>query len=243
MTLSFYLTLVAILSAVGAGVYFLLHWRLNKRHDFSLLWGLGFIFIYLFQIPRLLSNAGLRFVLSDAGLFIGFSLTVAFLGWILIYFGLRMVRRNGLDRKRIYFLALWVVIHQVFHLWLFLSGGVSGIYAGLPYNVFLFIIPIHVLIGVELWRCRRYAKAHHDVPDVKGAFGMSLALSGVIFGVAHLILAVVRTSSYSSALAFFGLGQDNLWLALQTVTILMLTAGFVLMHEVCCEALSAERDS
>ncbi len=224
----FYLSLLVIATSFFGSLYFFIEWlRHGRQQRFALFWSLGLLSAYLFQIPILLANYGLRFFLGDFSLFFAITFFAAFIGNLLIYEGVLFATRSHACKSYPYLVpALSLsVLFSAFYAW----GKDSAMTSFVPLiNIIVLFLPLFVLTMIKL---RRWYGDPSLFKTRLGKWGIGILVAAFCVKILQSLFIVFQFLSFSTAFWFLALADSPVIFFSQILSTLMLLVGFLFMHK------------
>ena len=223
------------MSGPVAGLFLLFEWLRHKRkYFFMLAWALGLFLLDWFQIPTALFGAGEHFVYSRFDTLFAISLPLSFLGFLLIYLGIRDVTHTPVRKMTyIWFSLLFLAALAFYGLQYWTAHPVESRLSLLTSLAFFFV-PVQVLIFSALWAGFRNKNA---LTTRLARWGLAVLMASVIAALARYALYVDKLILYPPEFALLFIRSSRFYLATQMLGIVLLVAGFLLIHK---EVLSRE---
>ena len=228
----FYFSLLTLALGVLGGLYFFIKWLVHhQKHQFYILWAVGLFLLYLFQMPFILANAKLSFVISDFNVFFILMFLATFLALALIYLGILSASTGVINKKLITFLFYWFFLSGLLvALYFFIDHGIGSTYIPQILVVFLFFIPIYLITLIALWRWLR-SGGGKKLFSIN--LGIAMLMISSILGLLEVFLALQKIIHYPPQFWFIALMSFDLLFLLQDIGIILLLVGFCLIHTYC----------
>lgn len=154
--INFYLSLTALLSSLGLGIYFFFLWfESNRKHAFLLWWALGFGVLLLFKIPNILTNGGINIIQTDFYPFFYLTVLLSIISHCAFARGISQVTHLPTGKFAMWFFALLLSVAAVYFYLTFFVKGFEITYAPAWAGHVLFFIPIQLFMLSKLWRAVR----------------------------------------------------------------------------------------
>lgn len=231
--MNFIFSSATIVIGVIGGAYLFFEWlRHGRQHRFLLWWALGLYFLYWFQLPFILTNAGIGITVADYGVFFGTTFPLVFVGLVLIYLGILEAappKNHNIRRMRKRHLLFWIfAAFVIFGLYFSWNGNVTD--RKLAYiAISLFFLPIYLLIFTALvgwFRSKDLLKTNIL------SFGIVLMMLGALFGIVQLFWSLRRVLTYPPEFWFLTLSSFSSLYVIQAVGAFLFLAGFLVTHRV-----------
>jgi len=225
-----YFSLAPLIIGVLVSFYLFAEWlKHGRRYAFPIFWSLGLIILYLFQIPAIVSNAGLKIVLTDFNSFFSLAFPIAFFSYLLIYLGILSATKPTTYRKLYKYLLLWFALALAFYAFYFAGDKIFESRAPLYASILLFFLPLHLLTLFALLKWYR-KQAWTKAWLVKS--GIMLMAAATLTGVFRSLFVFKGISLYPPHLWFIVLSSKTIFVA-QTIGLLLLVVGFIFVHRNC----------
>ncbi|MDD5711064.1 MAG: hypothetical protein PHV43_03130 [Candidatus Colwellbacteria bacterium] len=231
-SLNFVFSFLTLALGVFASFYFFINWLCrHKKCTFLVIWALALLLFYWFKIPGILSDAGLEITLTDFSEFFVVTYFIYFIAHILVYLGI-MFMGPGVNSRRIGKLfILWSGLAFLFFLTYFLIEGLEQ-YMPLWLSVIFFYLPIQLLILSALYKWFRRRDVFTTKRSLLGVFSMILSFFLLaVSSIFYLINLLANPSIFWFAAVTFSYSNS----LLQTLGVLFLVAGMLLVHGECCQ--------
>lgn len=191
-------------------------------------WGIGLFFLYWSLIPYILGNAGFRFTLTDFNAFYSLAFPATFGGLILVYLGILTISPLK-NQKRINRLAVaWFVLCLlVFSFYFLMKGGEQTGRLPLFISTFLFFLPLRLLTLFAIWKWTTNPVLRDGQ---RTRIGIILVAGWGIIGVINQLLVTGKVLMYPPQFWYLALVDFKELFFLQSVSMLMLSVGFFLVH-------------
>lgn len=228
----FYFSITTLIVGTLGSLYLLYEWLKHKRrHKFYVFWSVGLFILYLFQIPFILVNSGFHLTVTDFNAFYSVAFPLTFLGLILIYLGIRSVSPPRNPKRLKLYLFFWFVLSLlVFSFYFIVRSGYVEDYTIQFLVIFLFFIPTYFL---NLFALSRWFK-RKDLHKTKlASFGIIIMMLGIFSGLLQAIIAIPKILAYPPQFWFLALTEFKLLFFLQSLGVLLLLFGFLLVHRNC----------
>lgn len=224
-----YFSSATLILGIVIGCYFLFEWLLHKRrYKLPLFWAIGLFFLYWFLVPYILGNAGFRFTLTDFNVFYSFAFPVTFGGLILVYLGILTISPFKNQKRINRLLTMWFVLCLlVFSFYFLVRGGEQTGRSPLFITTFLFFLPLRLLILFAVWKLMT-SRALRDGQRTRT--GIALVAGWGIIGIIGQFLAIWKVLLYPPQFWYLALVDFKELFLLQSVSMLMLSVGFFLVH-------------
>jgi len=234
----FYFSLVTLVLGVVGAIYLLVEWLYHRRErKFALYWSIGLFLLYWFQIPAILSHASQSFTLTDFNLFFSFAFPASFIGILLIYSGILSVTRAP-SQKRNMALVIWAVIASTLFSFYFANQHIITSHTSSYILIFLFFVPLQVLILFELWR---WYKKDDLLKTGAGYFGIAILASSFFIRFFLSFFALDKILKYPPSFWFVAIANSSTLFVLQVLATLLLLVGFFFVHQSCCKIVDNTR--
>jgi hypothetical protein len=233
----FYVSLAVLVVGVAGSAYLFAEWlRHGHRHAFMLFWATGLLLLDWFLIPTVLAETGEHMVLTDFNPLFALSFPLTFLGFVLVYAGMRSLMRAPLTRAAYAALFIWFLASLVYFGFLFRDAHTIQSRAFSLAAIALFFLP------VQLMNLSAFSKVYRR----RDIFAAALSRSGIVLmivsavvGIARNLYAVHEILVYPPAFAVVVLFSPS-WLIAEAGGVALLVAGFALVQR---EAVSRDTPS
>jgi hypothetical protein len=222
--LSCALSLGALLIGILGGLYFFCEW-LRHKHASAFFWALGLFCLFLFQIPAILGDAGVRFVLTQFNLFFAVSFPISFFGLIMIYFGILSLT-EPFPRNAYLVFSVWFSASLLFFTKYFFLNQTVTSHWPLYGAILLFFLPVHIL---NLWALFSFSIANQCPRNCPYMLGITALTLSLLCGIGRNIVLLKWFATYPPAFWFLAL-QPEILFWLQISGSVLLLAGFLLLH-------------
>ena len=193
-----------------------------------LCWSLGLFLLDWFQIPTALFGARDQIVYTQFNSLFSISVPLSFLGFLLIYLGIRAVT-HALIKKIVYsWFFLWFLAALIFY-------GIQnwGTYAigsrlGLFASVACFFVPVQLLNFSALWAAFRN---EHRAMAARTRWGLATLMGSVVVSFARYAFYADQVILYPPQFALVLIRSSFFYLSTQMLGIALLVAGFLLIHK------------
>ncbi len=225
----FYLSLLALVLGTAGSVYLFIEWIVHKRkYQFLLLWSIGLLLQYLFQIPAILSNLGKGFILTDFNAFFSLTLSLSFLGLLLIYLGI--LYAIGRARKTHRRLVIWFGIIAILYSFMFYDHRIFTSDTPTLITAFLFYLPLYGLILHALWKWHRQQDWIKTRLTTVGILMLAIAAA---IGIVKSYVFLWGGLAYPPAFWFIPSSSSQPMFVLQSLEIISFVLGFLCVHRNC----------
>lgn len=224
----FYASFFLLASGSLAGLFLLFEWFRHKRkYAFMLAWALGLFLLDWFQIPTALSEAHEQIVYTHSSVLFAISIPLSFLGFLLIYLGIRAVTHAPVRKITYAWFFLWFLAALVFYGLQYWDGQAIGSRFGLLASMALFLIPVQILNLRALWAGFRNRNA---LTTKLSRWGLVVLMTSVVVALARYVFYLDRVTLYPPAFALLFIRSSFFYLATQMLGIALLVVGFLLIH-------------
>jgi len=225
----FYLSLLALVLGAAGSLYLFIEWLVHKRkHQFLLLWSIGLLLQYLFQIPVILFNLGKGFILTDFNAFFSLTLSLSFLGLLLVYLGI--LYAIGRARKTHIHLVVWFALIAILYSFVFYDYRIFTSDTPMLITAFLFYIPLYVLILYALWKW--YRKDDWIKTRITTVGIIMLAIATVI-GIVKSFVFLWGGLVYPPSFWFVPSSSSCFVFVSQSLEVISFVLGFLFVHKNC----------
>ncbi len=219
---------LAFILGIIASIYLFVEWlRHGKRPWFLLLWSLALFLMYWFQIPVILTNLGRVITVTSFNLFFAITLPITFLALILMYLGVAEITGLQINRNKKTILFLWFMFSLLFFAWQFIvNEGIIKTHALPLVGNIVFYIPLRLLIIVASARWLMKPESQTTF----GIIGATAVAGESIIGLIRNVLIIKNVLAYPPEYWYIVLSGLKIFFLLQTLSILLLVAGFFFLH-------------
>lgn len=237
----FYFSTTTLILGIVGGLYLFIDWLYHRRqHKFALLWSIGLFALYWFQVPAILASSGASFTLTDFNRFFSVAFPTAFIGAVLIYAGILSVLKPPNQKKISRYLLLWAILALAVFALYFRQTTTITTYIPLFATLFLFFLPIHILIVLVAWRWSR----RKDWPKTKiCSFGIALIIGSFLLAIVQDLFALYKGFSFPPEFWFLAIANSPALFFMQATGTILLLAGFFFVHRNCCGVLDGRVSS
>lgn len=139
----FYISLSILAIEILGGLYLLSDWlRHKRRYAFMFFGAIGLLLLDWFQIPTILALSGKHIVYNSFNPLFSVSMPLAFLGYIMIYAGIRLVGCMRTNKTAYLFLFLWFLAAVAFYSSQFIGSHTVRTSAWLLAQMVFFLVPV-----------------------------------------------------------------------------------------------------
>lgn len=225
----FYGSLFVLASGPVAGFFLLFEWLRHKRKDaFILAWSLGLFLLDWFQIPIILFEARREFVYSQFNSLFSISVPLSFLGFLLIYLGIRAVTHAPVKKIVYAWLFLWFLAALIFYGLQYWSSDAIQSRPSLLASMAFFLVPVQLLNFSALLAGYRNK---NWLTTTRARWGLVALLASVLVSLARYAFYIDKVMLYPPAFALLLIWSSRFYLSTQMCGILLLVAGFLLVHK------------
>jgi hypothetical protein len=222
----FYLSLLALATGIGGGIYFLSEWvRHGRKYRFLLFWAVALFCLFLFQIPSIFFNGHAGGIVTNFNLFFSVTLPISFLGLVAEYLGILSLARPIGTKTYLLFFA-WLLAGALYFASYFAPGRTFTSHLPLYGAIVLFFLPIHFL---NLWALYVLHRGTRQIRSAVYSLGLGALLISFLSGLGRNIVFLRGFAIYPASFWFLALQSEWLFL-LQLSGTLFLLVGFVLIH-------------
>ncbi|OGY99492.1 MAG: hypothetical protein A2945_01385 [Candidatus Liptonbacteria bacterium RIFCSPLOWO2_01_FULL_52_25] len=227
-----YFSLATLLLGIAGAGYLLLEWIHHRRERrFALLWSVGLFLLFWFQIPAILSHANQSFTLTDFNIFFSFAFPISFVGNLLIYAGILSVTRPSSPRRAITF-VVWAAVATILFFFFFANQNTISSRAPTFIFIFLFFMPLHILVLVEL---RRWWKSQELFTTRACYLGIAVLMASYALGIFQNVFVLDRSLRFPPEFWFLAVADSSALFIMQSLGTLLLLVGFFFVHQSCCK--------
>lgn len=234
----FYLSLLALVLGTAGSLYLFIEWLAHRReYRFLLLWSIGLLLQYLFQIPAILSNLGKGFILTDFNAFFSLTLSLSFLGLLLIYIGI--LYAIGRARKTHMYLVIWFGIIAILYSFMFYGHRIFTSDAPTLITAFLFYLPLYALILHALWKWHR---KQDWIKTRLTSVGIAILATAAAIGIVKSFVFLWGGLAYPPAFWFVPSASSQFVFISQSLEIISFVLGFLFVHKNCFKNSKIEEE-
>ncbi len=228
-------TLVNLLSIFGlalglsCSLYLFYEWlKHDRKQAHFLLWSVGLLFFYIFQIPFIRVNLGNSIILLDWMSFFTITVSLVFLGWVLVYWGIVSIKSYLKEREPTVFpllLLFWVIASFIFYYFRF-----SLVEYGKTLSIIgflIFFIPIHAFI---LFSLLNWLRVEYLQKPIRVKIGILVIIVAVIISIARYLIVLSSLMQLPRIFWFLSAMSFDFISILRSVVIILMTIGFFLVH-------------
>jgi len=195
--------------------------------------------MFWFQVPLILTSMGRVVTVTDFNFFFAITFPITFLALILVYAGICDILGIHFKPRTNKLFIGWFVFAVLFFSYHFIvNAGIIKTYA-LPLGGNIFFYPlIRTLIILTLlkWLVR---------PGVKtavGVMGAMILVAESVIGLYRNFLVVKTVLAYPPAFWYLAMAELKIFFTLQTVSVILLAAGFFFLHRMYCRTKTGAKD-
>jgi len=224
----FYASFLILASGPAAGLFLLFEWfRHQRKFAFMLSWSLGLFLLDWFQIPTALFGARDQIVYSQFNSLFSISVPLSFLGFLLIYLGIRAVTHAPVKKVTHAWFFLWFLAALIFYGLQYWGASAIQSRLGLLASVAFFLVPVQLLNFLALWA--GYQNKNWLATKL-ARWGLAALMGAVVVSLARYAFYVDKVILYPPAFALLFIRSSSFYLFTQMLGIVLLVAGFLLIH-------------
>ncbi len=209
-------------------MFLLFEWfRHQRKYAFMLAWALGLFLLDWFQIPTALFGARKQIVYSQFNVLFSVSIPLSFLGFLLIYLGIRAVTHAPLKKIVYAWFFLWFLAALLFYGLQYQDAHPIESQLGLLASMAFFLVPVQVLNFSAL---RAGYKKKDWLASKPARWGLVLLMGSVVVSLARYTFYIVKVILYPPEFALLLIRSSRFYLATQMLGIVLLVVGFLLIH-------------
>lgn len=219
--------MLALALGTAGSLCLFIEWLVHKRkYQFLLLWSIGLLLQYLFQIPAILSNLGKRFTLTDFNPFFSLTLSLSFLGLILIYLGI--LYAVGRAWKTCMHLVIWFASIAILYSFMFYNHRIFTSDIPTFITSFLFYFPLYALILHALWK---WYRKHDWIKTGLTTVGIVMLAIAAVIGIVKGLVFLREGLAYPPYFWFVPSSSSRFVFVSQSLEVISFVLGFLFVHK------------
>src|SRR3989344_5323097 len=220
---------LALVSGLISSAYLLVSWYRDKeRPRFLLLWAAGLFLMYWFQIPVILTNSGRAVTVTSFNLFFALTLPIVWIAIFCLFMGSIAVLGHRLKGRQKVAICAWFLAAVIFFAYHFITRkGVISTYSLPIVGNLIFYLPLYILIIATF--LKKMVRFSFDT-TWRFFLGAACVMSASILGIVRNFIVIKNILEFPPEFWFLVLTGQKIFFMLQTTSIILLVAGFTLLH-------------